>query len=111
MLARAERLNRELFRPRGLLARLPVWEPPVDVLETEREVLVLVALPGSIRSASKPSSMMANWYLQERASCLANCRPRSFIVSNCRRAGSSGGCGFRLGATARSTAPPPTAAS
>jgi len=46
MLARAERLNRELFRPRGLLARLPVWEPPVDVLETEREVLVLVALPG-----------------------------------------------------------------
>jgi HSP20 family molecular chaperone IbpA len=46
MLARAERLHRELFRPRGLLARLPVWEPPVDVLETEREVLVLVALPG-----------------------------------------------------------------
>ena len=46
MLALAERLNRELFRPRGLLARLPVWEPPVDVLETEREVLVLVALPG-----------------------------------------------------------------
>jgi HSP20 family protein len=46
MLARAERLHREFFRPRGLLARLPVWEPPVDVLETEQEVLVLVALPG-----------------------------------------------------------------
>ena len=25
---------------------MPAWEPPVDVLETEREVLVLVALPG-----------------------------------------------------------------
>jgi len=46
MLARAERLHREFFRPAGLVARLPAWEPPVDILETEREVLVLVALPG-----------------------------------------------------------------
>jgi HSP20 family protein len=46
MLARAERLNRELFRPLASVARLPAWEPPVDMLETEREVLVLVALPG-----------------------------------------------------------------
>ena len=46
MLARAERLHREFFRPAGSAARLPTWEPPVDVLETERAVLVLVALPG-----------------------------------------------------------------
>src|SRR5215813_3370341 len=45
MLARAERLHRELFRP-ALGSGVPTWEPPVDVLETEREVLVLVALPG-----------------------------------------------------------------
>jgi HSP20 family protein len=45
MLARAERLHRELFRP-ALGRPVPTWEPPVDVLETEREVLVLVALPG-----------------------------------------------------------------
>jgi HSP20 family protein len=45
MLARAERLHRELFRP-APGRRIPTWEPPVDVLETEREVLVLVALPG-----------------------------------------------------------------
>jgi len=45
MLARAERLHRELFRP-AAGTRIPTWEPPVDVLETEREVLVLVALPG-----------------------------------------------------------------
>ena len=45
MLARAERLHRELFRP-ALGGSVPTWEPPVDVLETEREVLVLVALPG-----------------------------------------------------------------
>ena len=47
-LARAERLHRRFFEPRraGTGARLPVWQPPADVLETEREVLILVALPG-----------------------------------------------------------------
>jgi len=46
MLARAERLHREFFRPVRSTNRLPTWEPPVDILETGREVLVLVALPG-----------------------------------------------------------------
>jgi HSP20 family molecular chaperone IbpA len=50
MLARAERMHRELFRPSPTQARLPAgsvaWEPPVDILETENEVLVLIALPG-----------------------------------------------------------------
>ena len=46
VIARAERLHRELFRPAGALARPPAWEPPVDILETEFEVLVLIALPG-----------------------------------------------------------------
>ena len=48
MLARAERLHRQFFEPRRASAasRLPVWRPPADVLETEREVLILVALPG-----------------------------------------------------------------
>jgi HSP20 family protein len=46
MLARAERLHREFFRPTESATREPVWEPPVDVLETERAVIVLVALPG-----------------------------------------------------------------
>jgi HSP20 family protein len=47
MLARAERLHRQFFEPsRSSASRLPVWQPPADVLETEREVLILVALPG-----------------------------------------------------------------
>ncbi len=46
MLARAERLHRDFFRPVGTQARQPAWEPPVDILETEFEVLALVALPG-----------------------------------------------------------------
>jgi HSP20 family protein len=49
-IARAERLHREMFRPAGARARLPAnslaWEPPVDILETDHEVLVLIALPG-----------------------------------------------------------------
>jgi HSP20 family molecular chaperone IbpA len=46
MLTRAERLHREFFRPAGSLAPSPAWEPPVDILETDDAVLVLVALPG-----------------------------------------------------------------
>jgi HSP20 family protein len=46
MLARAERMHRELFRPAGSQARQPAWEPPVDILENDDEVLALVALPG-----------------------------------------------------------------
>jgi HSP20 family protein len=45
MLARAERMHRQFFRPGGSLASI-AWEPPADVLETEQAVLVLVALPG-----------------------------------------------------------------
>jgi hypothetical protein len=37
MLARAERLHRQFFEPgRATASRLPVWQPPADVLETER---------------------------------------------------------------------------
>jgi len=46
MLTRAERLHRQFFEPRRSVSRLPVWQPPADVLETEQEVLILVALPG-----------------------------------------------------------------
>jgi HSP20 family protein len=45
MLARAERLHRDIFRP-AETARTPAWEPPVDILEVDNAVLVLVALPG-----------------------------------------------------------------
>jgi HSP20 family molecular chaperone IbpA len=46
MLTRAERLHREFFRPVQSASRSPTWEPPVDILETRHEVLVVVALPG-----------------------------------------------------------------
>lgn len=45
MLARVEHLHRSFFQP-VRTGSSPSWEPPADVLETEREVLVLIALPG-----------------------------------------------------------------
>jgi HSP20 family protein len=45
MLAQAERLHRQVFRPVPS-ARGASWEPPVDMLETNDAVLILAALPG-----------------------------------------------------------------
>jgi HSP20 family molecular chaperone IbpA len=44
-LARAERIHQQFGRPSGGLPA-PCWEPPLDMLETEREVVVIAALPG-----------------------------------------------------------------
>ncbi len=46
LLERAERMHRQFFQPRSSNARQPSWEPPVDMLETESELWILVALPG-----------------------------------------------------------------
>jgi HSP20 family protein len=46
-LARAERLRQQFFSLQSQAgSREPSWEPPIDVLETDREFLILVALPG-----------------------------------------------------------------
>jgi HSP20 family protein len=46
-LTRAERTHQHFLKllPREGL-REPCWEPPVDVLKSETEILILVALPG-----------------------------------------------------------------
>ncbi len=46
MLARAERMHRDIFALAP--AARPAWEPPVDVLETDSEVLIFAALPGVV---------------------------------------------------------------
>jgi HSP20 family molecular chaperone IbpA len=45
MLTRAEHLHRQFFRPSCTTGQV-AWEPPVDVLELEDVVLILIALPG-----------------------------------------------------------------
>lgn len=46
-IARAERMHRQFFSLKGAAEpRLSSWEPPIDVLETDDEILIFVALPG-----------------------------------------------------------------
>ncbi len=46
MLEKAERLNRLFFQIQRSRARLPAWEPPVDIVETLDELHVTAVLPG-----------------------------------------------------------------
>ena len=43
LLKQAEQLHRQFFEPSARAAR---WEPPVDVFETEAEIMIIAALPG-----------------------------------------------------------------
>jgi HSP20 family molecular chaperone IbpA len=45
-LEQAERRYRRAYGLAGVKSAQPLWEPPVDVFETESEVLVSIALPG-----------------------------------------------------------------
>jgi HSP20 family protein len=46
LLDRAERLHRQFFVPQGAQGRQPTWQPPVDLLESDQELWIYVALPG-----------------------------------------------------------------
>jgi HSP20 family protein len=45
LLARAERLHRQFFTPVAVEGAIG-WSPPVDLYETEDELIALIALPG-----------------------------------------------------------------
>jgi len=46
MLEQAERMHRRFFRLAASERAVAVWEPPVDVFEDERDVVIVIALPG-----------------------------------------------------------------
>ena len=46
LLKQAEQLHRQFFEPSREGTRLARWEPPVDVFETEGELVIIAALPG-----------------------------------------------------------------
>jgi HSP20 family molecular chaperone IbpA len=46
LLQEAERLHRQFFRLGAAQAASAPWEPPIDVFEDERELVVIVAMPG-----------------------------------------------------------------
>jgi HSP20 family molecular chaperone IbpA len=46
LIDQAEKLHQQFFRLNTSQRALPIWEPPVDVFEDEREIVVVVAMPG-----------------------------------------------------------------
>lgn len=46
LIDRVQRLHQQSFAPVRSAGGAPGWEPPADMLETDSQVLVLVALPG-----------------------------------------------------------------
>ncbi|MCC6377481.1 MAG: Hsp20/alpha crystallin family protein [Burkholderiales bacterium] len=46
MLDEAERLHRRFFQLAGSASAAPAWEPPVDVYRDDREIVIVVAMPG-----------------------------------------------------------------
>lgn len=61
-LARADTMHRQYFRVSASERALAQWEPPVNVFEDEREILIVVALPGvsanSIEVAVEPGLLV-----------------------------------------------------
>ena len=48
LLEEAERLQRRFYQPVSERRGGPVWEPPVDIFESDRELWITVALPGVV---------------------------------------------------------------
>jgi HSP20 family molecular chaperone IbpA len=46
LIDQAERLHRQFFRPSASARSFAVWEPPIDVFEDGREIVIVVAMPG-----------------------------------------------------------------
>ena len=89
-LARTERLNRDAFRPTAT-----GWEPPVDVLETEAGLLVVIALPG-VRRDDMEIVIGHGELLVRGTRRWPRCPGRlGCTASNCRMAASSDGCRCR----------------
>lgn len=46
LLERADRLHRQFFQPSPHAGQCPTWAPPVDIVETQCNLVIIAALPG-----------------------------------------------------------------
>ena len=46
VMAQAERMHQQFFRLATSTREKPSWEPPADIFEDDREVIVMIAMPG-----------------------------------------------------------------
>ena len=58
LIEEAERLHRQFFRLSSSARPQPCWEPPVDVFEDERELVVVVAMPGSAATSMRSGAVV-----------------------------------------------------
>jgi HSP20 family protein len=62
MIERAEQMHRQFFQPGLAGAPRASWEPPVDIFESEHDLLIVVALPGvesqDIEILSEPETLL-----------------------------------------------------
>ena len=62
MIERAEHMHRQFFQPGFTALQRASWEPPVDIFENERDLLIVVALPGvesqDIEISSEPEILL-----------------------------------------------------
>ena len=56
LLEQAERMHRRFFRLASTSPAQSLWEPPADVFEDERELVIVVALPGVTADAVEVAS-------------------------------------------------------
>lgn len=58
----AERLHRRFFHFSGTARAVAHWEPPADVFEDEREIVIIVAMPGvpadRVQVVSEPGALL-----------------------------------------------------
>jgi HSP20 family molecular chaperone IbpA len=62
LLEQADRLHRQFFRPTTSRRAAALWEPPVDIFEDEREIVIVVAMPGvpadRVQVVSEPGALV-----------------------------------------------------
>jgi HSP20 family molecular chaperone IbpA len=75
LMEQAERMHRQFFRLASSPRAQAAWEPPADVFEDEREIVIVVALPGvaaeRVEIASEPGALVVR---AERAPVFARSR-------------------------------------
>ncbi len=89
MIERAEQMHRQFSQPGSAAAPAASWEPPIDVFESERDLLIVVALPGVDTRDIEISSEGAVRASRACGVCRRPCGARTLSVWRSRKGASS----------------------
>ena len=75
LMSQAERMHQQFFRLTSSARTQTSWEPPVDIFEDERDVVIVIAMPGvpadRVQVTTEPGALMVRG---ERPLPFANAR-------------------------------------